>query len=135
MKQVILKRQYKEFCTLGTMYLRGEELCKTLERPWKDNKQGISCIPEGSYKCVKDDTGKFKYWKVLDVPNRTLIEIHNGNLVKNTEGCILVGKNHLYSNDEWIVQYSISTLKKLKPILGDEFELIIKEYEKTSKEN
>lgn len=132
-KQVVLKRQYEESCTLGTMYLDGEEVCKTLERPWVDNKENISCIPEGKYECIRDNTGKFRYWKVLNVPNRSLIEIHNGNFQDETRGCILVGRVHEYSNEEWIVKFSLPTLRDLKDVLGDKFELIIKENEGISK--
>lgn len=135
MKQVTLKRQYEDSCTLGTMYLDGNEICKTLENPWRDNKENISCIPEGKYKCVKDNTGKYKYWKVLNVPNRSLIEIHNGNFQDETEGCILVGRDHAFFNKEWIINFSLTTLKELKVILGDKFELIIENNEKTFKKN
>lgn len=59
-----------------------------LERPDKDNKPFVSCIPDGRYVADKDHTGKFTYYRLKDVPNRSHIEIHPAHTVDQLEGCI-----------------------------------------------
>ncbi len=79
-------------CTLGVLFKYGGATFTTLERPWKDNQQNISCIPKGVYNVVRHDTIEFpNTWRLLDVPNRVGILIHIGNFVQDTRGCILIG--------------------------------------------
>lgn len=124
--KVIHKREKEsEDTILGTWYLDGKEICKTLENGWKDNKPKISCIPTGTYNCTRDYTGKFQYWKINNVPNRSNIEIHNGNTHNHTLGCLIIGSSWGRLNDKPAVLGSLTTLNKLKQILPDEFELEI----------
>ena len=79
--------------------------CDTLEPTWRDYKNGAykvkgrSAIPEGRYAVVISFSPKFGAWLpiLLGGPefNRKWqgIRIHAGNTAKDTEGCILVGKN------------------------------------------
>lgn len=79
--------------------------CDTLEPTWRDYEHGAykvkgrSAIPEGRYAVVISWSPKFKAWLpiLLGGPefNRKWqgIRIHAGNTVKDTQGCILVGKN------------------------------------------
>lgn len=80
--------------TLGTLYAKGQ-VFKTLEPPWKENRSNISCIPPNLYNSVylhQSASGKYKkVYHVRDVPKRSGILIHNGNLVKHTLGCVLIG--------------------------------------------
>ena len=103
------------------------EICKTLENPWLNNYPEISCIPEGTYKWVKDDEGRFKYWKLLDVLGRSNIEMHPGNKEKDTKGCILLGQDWVIMDDELAVNSSRNTFDRIisEALLPDEFELEI----------
>ena len=85
-------------------YLPGYEnkyFCDTLEPTWRDYEHGAykvkgrSAIPEGRYAVVISYSPKFKQWLpiLLGVPKFEGIRIHAGNTAKDTEGCILVGKN------------------------------------------
>ena len=70
--------------------------CYTLEPPWINNDKNISCIPFGLYQCVindhvKTDGNSYKAYELKSVPKRTDIEIHVGNYVDDTKGCILLG--------------------------------------------
>ena len=54
---------------------------QTLERPWIDNSQDISCIPPGKYHITYTYSKRFKtkLYILKDVTNRTGIRIHVGN--------------------------------------------------------
>lgn len=74
--------------------------CYTLELPWKENRNGVSCIPPGEYVCSKQGTPKFpNNFGVKNVRGRAGIVIHSGTFAgsksdgydSNVEGCILLG--------------------------------------------
>lgn len=83
---------------IGRVYLDNELICNSLEPPLSSVSDPI-CIPEGIYRLTFTNSPKFSprlgIWipTLIDVPNRTRILLHPGNSVKDTEGCILVGKN------------------------------------------
>lgn len=107
--------------------------CKTLELPYKDNKQNISSILAGTYQCKKGRGWKIPYLHIhiLDVPNRTGIRIHKGNKYTQIRGCILVGDSYFDMNGDGVpdIRNSKKTLKKLLAILPDRFELEIRDAE------
>lgn len=74
-------------------------LCVTLERPWVDaNHDGlsdpnVSCIPSGSFTATRYHSPHFGYdvFSLSGVPGRGNIELHRGNTVHDSKGCILLG--------------------------------------------
>lgn len=94
MKVLTLNRlKEKEGGTFGVLSDEHYYFCLTLEPYWKDNQTDISCIPKGEYVCRRHSSEKYgEVWKVCDVPNRTDILIHKGNLANHTKGCILLGE-------------------------------------------
>lgn len=93
--EAILIRNYKEDRTTGTMYLIGRHTTiklQTLELPDKDNKRNISCIPKGRYIVSRHKSPKHgECYHVKNVRDRSMILIHKGNFIEDTQGCILVG--------------------------------------------
>ena len=110
----ILKEENEEYRT----YTREAYLCDTLEPPVLEMKTTVSkeavlrspakaqslkpfAIPDGRYAVVITWSPTFKMWLpvLLGGPdfNRLFkgIRIHMGNTAKDTEGCILVGRNQL----------------------------------------
>lgn len=92
----------------------------------KEIKQkGITAIPTGRYKVVMNvQSPKFSKYKqyefckgylprLVDVPGYKGVLIHIGNYPKDTDGCILVGKNTV----KGAVMNSTATFKKLYDIL------------------
>lgn len=80
--------------TFGTLIRDdGTLVCQTLELPWRGNQHGISRIPAGSYKALRFNSPHIGYelFQLANVPDRVGIDIHIGNTVKDTEGCILLG--------------------------------------------
>lgn len=104
---LILNRTYYKNGTHGTVEFPDGTTFETLENPWLNNKNSISCIQEGEYVLkmrnspVVERTSKGEFqkgWEVTDVPDRTYIMWHVGNYVRNTEGCILVGKTRDFAD-------------------------------------
>lgn len=88
--------------TLGTFHNeKGEQLAVGLEHLWVDkNKDGVgdrsvSRIPAGSYRAFRilSPHRGYEVFQLEGVPGRSNIQIHRGNTVKDTEGCILLGKH------------------------------------------
>lgn len=104
-------------------------MCKTLELPWRDNANSISCVPAGTYKVKKYSSETYPgVYELQDVPGRSKILIHWGNYNRNTQGCILVGSEHKDIDGDGLrdVRHSRKTLRQLKNKIDyKEFELTI----------
>lgn len=117
--ELILKRIAKrDTYTIGRLFIDGEYFCDTIEdtdRGLKQSmqlpvirakkRQGITAIPTGTYRVtLAVQSPKFKTKamyqfcngflpRLINVPGFEGVLIHVGNTAKDTEGCILVGKN------------------------------------------
>ena len=104
---MILRRfRSDEDGTFGTLEV-DNHVFFTVERPWKDNKPFVSCIPEGDYILVPHQSNK--YGHVLAMINhqigvthqkepdstRYACLIHTANYPKDVEGCIGLGDNYI----------------------------------------
>lgn len=79
--------------TFGVLLANGRPIAVTLERPWRDNRKGESCIPVGRYTCVRVNSPRFGLtWMVSNVPDRSEILFHSGNIFTDSHGCILVAE-------------------------------------------
>lgn len=97
----------KTYC-IGKLYINGKYFCDTLE----DVDRGLdstmteedikkikvkseTAIPTGIYKIILNYSPKFKKVMPLitNVKGYSGVRIHTGNSAKDTEGCLLVGKN------------------------------------------
>lgn len=124
---------------LGWLYVyENDELVgtfATLELPWKDNQNGVSCIPPApgektTYKMeLLNNSPSFPYehYWIRNVSNRKYIKIHRGNYYTQIEGCILIGKEHEEINGDYIMDVKNSTqaLKELIALVGEEAEIEI----------
>lgn len=120
---------------LGDMNVLSESgttlmLCKTLERPDKGNANGISCIPKGSYICIKIPATAhipYEHISVQNVSGRSGICIHIANYVNQIQGCIVVGSDYgdLNHDGEQDLLNSKKTFDELMKLLPNEFKLII----------
>ena len=127
---LILDRVYLLDRTLGSILWDGNFVCKTLELPWKENKRAISCIPEGTYRVIKQppkEARPYKYFRLPDVPGRSGILIHRGAEPKHSKGCILVASRFIDVNtNQPRLSDSASKLDWMTANLPDEFELFIR---------
>ena len=128
--------------TIGSMeiYAAGGKLlytCSTLELPFKNNQNNISCIPAGEYEVIERTTQtRGKHWQILNVPKRKWILIHPGNYAgsinpktghSDIQGCILPGTAFADINKDGIKDIINSTvaMNKLREILPANFKINI----------
>lgn len=97
MDLVITRFAARSLSTAGALHLNGRFVCFTLEPPWKDNDEGVSCIPRGVYRAERVMSPRFgvPVWRLVDVPDREAVELHAGNFVAgpkiDSHGCPLLG--------------------------------------------
>lgn len=114
--------------TIGKLYIDGEYFCDTIEDTDRGLTQtmtdvqikskkvhGQTAIPTGTYRVIISYSNKFKRQMplLLNVPGFLGIRIHSGNTEKDTEGCLIVGKNKVVGK----VIESKDTYNKLFSIL------------------
>ena len=88
--QLELVRTYYPEGTNGMILYNGRLIIYSIELPWKENRAGVSCIPEGNYELVKRWSPKFnRHLQLMNVPQREYILIHPANdALKELKGCI-----------------------------------------------
>lgn len=132
METYVLKRVYLPTRVLGSIYdPKGQMIAKTLELPWLENKRAISCIPEGTYKVIKQPPKPdrpYPYFRLPSVPGRSGILIHRGTNPTHSKGCILVASR--FTNTESVEPVLADSTVKLTWMtnnLPEEFQLTIRE--------
>lgn len=94
---IILRRTLAQSSGIfGNFHLEtGEFFCVTLEHAYLSHSNWIAKVPPGVYTCKRRMSPHFGYevFEVMDVPNCSYIEIHVGNFLQDSEGCILVGES------------------------------------------
>ena len=89
----IMRIEDSEEGVFGVLLINKEIFCVTLEPPELDNLKNKSCIPEGVYCCRYKRSPKYGgTFEVADVPGRSGILFHAGNIKEHTRGCILLGE-------------------------------------------
>lgn len=139
MDLLIDRRWKKETYTISNLYVNGEFFCNTLEDTDRGlssdmslddiknkKKYGETAIPTGRYRITLGiKSPKYskveKYKKIggylprlIDVPGYSGILIHIGNYPKDTNGCILVGKNTVKGAVMYSTKYFWELYYKLK---------------------
>ena len=96
MKQLKLVRvAYIEDGTFGVLFDEDTPFCLTLEREWRGNERNVSCIPTGIYSCGRIISPKFgNTFKVRNVPGRSHILFHKGNIEDDSHGCVILGEEY-----------------------------------------
>ena len=118
-KMELIRLVYTDKGTPGVLKLNGEFVCYTLERPWLNNEQNVSCIPEGNYKGRFQASGSFPDMRMYfqDIPDRSSVMFHWGNYVHNSKGCPLLGESVNTSGDMFIANTK-STVLKVEQLVG-----------------
>lgn len=116
--------------TIGSLFVDLKFQCFTLEDSFQVEKiPGKTRIPSGQYSIVPRGYGghsklykkKFGHpfvFEITGIPNFTDVLIHIGNTVKDTEGCILVGKTYYnVSPEEYAIGRSTEAYLELFELL------------------
>lgn len=139
MKSLIIRRVTTGIKgTKGVIVFENDPFALSLEREWLDNAPSISCIPSGEYTCKRVDSPKFgNTFEVTNVPFRTHILFHKGNVDSDSQGCILVGEEFGDLGNDTGVLNSKHGYDELMAIMSDddEFRLVIVDDWKTSLTN
>lgn len=125
---ITLKRiSENEHGTFGVLINGNQPMCLTLELQWKDNQPNISCVPIGSYKCVKYSSEKFpNTWEITGVKGRSKILLHCANSIDDLHGCVGVGCTFM----PFGLSLSRVAMEGLRKQLPDTFMLTIGDYTK-----
>lgn len=128
---ISLRRFYTGAATWGVLEVAAPPLptfaCATIELPWRNNEQRVSCIPEGEYQLrmrpspvvQRSSGGEFSEgWEVCAVPGRTFIMLHPGNWADNVLGCIAMGRSHVVMSGKLAVSNSRDTFRDLMAALA-----------------
>ena len=111
MELTLQRRSTVKQTTFGDLSIDGAFECHTLEdvvreipgQPveiWKI--PGETAIPDGRYELTMVESGRFgpDTFSIKKVPGFSSIRIHSGNDDADTEGCILVGRKIVESDDD-----------------------------------
>ena len=116
--------------TFGVLKINKKVFCVTLEPPDLENQQSVSSIPVQQYICRRYSSAKYPdTFQVTNIPGRTKVVFHSGNIVDNTQGCILLGQYFGKLSGNRAVLNSGKTFKDFMAILGEvrAFHLTVKE--------
>ena len=119
----------------GILYTRNFA-CYTLELPWKNNEEDVSCIPAGMYFAYIDKNtikGKLPVIRFKSVKGRSGILIHVGNTAgtvsdgfkSDVGGCILVGQRNGVIGEQKAVLESKGAMEELLQIVKDEGSFVV----------
>lgn len=108
MKIDLHRKWRKKGYSIGILSINGQRICETLEDEDRGLYEGMSlsdikkrkvagetAIPTGRYQVAYTYSPRFKKMLplLMGVPGYEGIRIHAGNRAKDTEGCILCGRN------------------------------------------
>ena len=119
-----LTREYFPTHVYGTLII-GEQVFYTLELPWKDNKENISCIPEDTYLCKKIKSPAHGIvFQIMNVKDRTYIEVHVANFLTQIRGCVAIGMSKSDTSSP-VVWESEKAFNKFMDIFKDKEEFTL----------
>ena len=128
-KTLTLRRSYLEAGCLSAISADGKEICKAVERPYKNNAKNISAVPAGVYNISLYNSNKHGNCFILTNDNlhitkfdeqnctRFGILIHPANYPEQLEGCIAPGLT--FHNKKYGVVSSRLAMKRLGAIIKD----------------
>ena len=134
--ELIRLEENDHYGTFGIWRVNKRIFCATLEPRDEENAPFVSSIPEQQYICERKPTqldsvsrlGLDETFEVMRVPGRYSIKIHPGNVIKHTQGCILLGSYHEKLKDRIVNsgQTFLRFMALMEPY--DRFHLTVKKF-------
>lgn len=82
-----------KYGTFGIWIVDSEVMAVTLEPADLENASNVSSIPAQQYMCERYSSEKYpNTFQVMNVPERSKVLIHAGNVKEHTKGCILLAE-------------------------------------------
>lgn len=116
--------------TFGVLVVCSQVFCVTLEPSDWLNERNVSSIPAQQYRCIKIQSPRFgETFEIVDVPNRSHVLFHAGNIIEHTKGCIILGQYFGKLSSDRAVLNSGKTFKEFMKIMRNIkiFNLTVKE--------
>ena len=126
----LIRLEESKFGTFGVLKLNKDIFCLTIEPPDNENISNISSIPAQQYICEQIISPKYgETFQVIDVPERTHVLFHAGNIVEHTKGCIILGETVGKLRGKRALLNSGATFRRFMILLKEEnkFHLTIRE--------
>ena len=128
--EIIRLEENFRYGTFGALKTNKEVFGVTLEPPDLENKPHVSSIPAQQYLCKRIMSPKYgECFEIQNVPGRSHVLFHPGNIVEHTEGCIIIAEHFGKLQENRAVLNSGKTYKEFMARLEDydEFHLTINE--------
>ena len=134
-KVTLIRTESTDEGTFGLMDFDGFTY-HTLELPWRDNAQMISCIPPGVYHCTWEMSPSrgHETYRLVNVPGRSGVLIHSANwggdvakgFKSQINGCIALGiSQSILEGQKSIISSRAAVEKFEKAMAKDSFDLEI----------
>lgn len=126
----LIRLEETEQGTFGVLKIDKRVFCVTLEPSDEENASNISSIPAQQYMCERVYSPKYgETFEIRNVPERTHVLFHAGNIAKHTKGCVLLGEYFGKLKGDRAVLNSGNTFKFFMEEMKDEglFHLTVKE--------
>jgi hypothetical protein len=92
--EVVRLEENRRWGTFGALRIDKQVFCATLEPADLENRQMVSSIPAQQYMIERHLSPRHgTTFKIQDVPDRSDVLFHPGNLFSNTAGCVLLGRD------------------------------------------
>lgn len=127
-KATIERFCHSESATFGWLTTPSGRRYATVERPWLNNKVGVSCIPVGEYICepTRFNRGGYDAIKICNVDGRTHIKMHIASLPSSVEGCIGINTRFGILYGQWAgVGSRVAFRSLMQELGGKKFKLLI----------
>ena len=117
--ELIRLEEDERFGTFGILKIQKEVFCVTLEPSDRLNAPNTSSIPAQQYTLRRHASQKFgDTFEVTNVPGRVAVLIHAGNVVGETQGCIILGQHFGKLREDRAVLNSGATFQAFMNIMA-----------------
>jgi len=117
--ELIRLEEHETFGTFGVLKINKRPFCVTLEPPDKENQRSVSSIPAQQYLCRRYHSDRYPdTFEVTNIPGRSKVLFHAGNVAEHTQGCIILGQYFGKLREDRAVLNSGRTFNEFMTFMG-----------------